>query len=358
MKIVRLSTFLDYGGIESKMSNLSGYQDNDNEWIFAAIGKGGVASDQIAQNGKRVVLFHYPYKIPSFVTLYKLYRYFKKEKPTVVHTSGAEANFHGILAGKLAGVPNLVSEEIGIPSHSFIARMIFKIIYFLSDFVLGESKIVCDNLLQNYSVSPKKIKIVPNFISALNKENSVLRRNENDSFHIVSVSRLEPVKNIEGIISVVNRLKKEGVGVKYTIVGDGSQKEFLEGLCNAIGLNDVIVFAGFQKDPFPYLYSADLFVLNSHTEGFSNSMLESMSIGVPVLSTKVGAAAEILQDGINGWIINPNDDEALYQKIKEIIAIQEMQRRQIGKNGTQTVADRFTLEKHIAYLIEIYKSKQ
>ena len=75
MKIIRLTTFLDFGGIESKMANLSSYTD-DNEWLFCSIGKGGFAANKIAQNKKEVFSFNADHRIPSFNTIIKLYFYF------------------------------------------------------------------------------------------------------------------------------------------------------------------------------------------------------------------------------------------------------------------------------------------
>ena len=125
MKIIRLSTFLDFGGIESKMVNLSTYKDVENDWVFVAINKGGVAAKKIAENGKRVVCLNLGYRIPDLITVFKLFLFLRKEKPDVLHTSGAEANFFGFLAGKMAGTKNIVTEEIGIPHHSQKAKKIF-----------------------------------------------------------------------------------------------------------------------------------------------------------------------------------------------------------------------------------------
>ena len=85
MKIIRLSTFLDFGGIETKMVNLSHYNDTENEWIFAAIGKGGVAEERILKNNKRTTILNLNYKIPSLKTIWQLYIYLKKEKTVLLN---------------------------------------------------------------------------------------------------------------------------------------------------------------------------------------------------------------------------------------------------------------------------------
>lgn len=356
MKIIRLTTLLDFGGIESKMANLSSFEDDANDWIFCAIGKGGVAEQKILNNKKRVICFNLPYKIPSIITVSKLYFYFKKLKPQVVHTSGAEANFHGVLAAKLANVPMIIAEEIGIPNHSKKARFIFNWIYKLSNYVLGESHSVIDNLKNNYQIDAKKLKVVSNFTLFSDLKNANLN-DENEFFKMLSVSRLESVKNIEGIIKVVYRLKMENFKIQYTIVGDGSLKESIQNLIAEFQLENEIKLEGFQSNPTGYFIETDLYVLNSFSEGFSNSLLEAMYYKKPSISTNVGAAEEIIQNDSNGWIIDVNDENELFNKIKYVIGLEPQKRNKIGVKANETVITNYSLQSHIDSLLALYKSK-
>lgn len=92
MKIIHLTTFLDFGGIERKKENISSWKD-DNEWIFVAINKGGVAEEKIKANCKNVICLGLPYKIPALKTILALSKVFRELKPDVIHASGAEASF-------------------------------------------------------------------------------------------------------------------------------------------------------------------------------------------------------------------------------------------------------------------------
>jgi len=341
-------TFLDFGGIERKMENLSLWQDN-NEWIFIAIGKGGVAEKKIGTNGKRVHCLNLPHKIPSIKAIFHLYKLMRREKPDVVHTAGAEANFHGIIASNLARIPIKISEEIGIPNHGIIFKMIFNIIFNISDYIVGESISVTSYLRKNYRIPNQKIKTISNFI--VNK--STLNRNLGcqNLFNIVSVSRLAPVKNIEDVLFVLKRLSIEGYNVKYTIVGDGSSRTNLE---NIVRINNInVTFVGYQAEPYSFFMNADLFILNSFSEGFSNSLIEAMHSCTPSLSTSVGAAEEIIIDEYNGWLIPPNDADALYLKIKHVLSLSNEQRLETGKRGHET-AKKYSLEGHITQLMKLY----
>jgi len=171
------------------------------------------------------------------------------------------------------------------------------------------------------------------------------------TFKLVSVSRLDPIKNIEDVLLVVKKLVDEGYSISYSIVGDGKHRDVLERIVEQLHIK--VSFEGYQNNPYPFLLNGDLFVLNSFSEGFSNSLIEAMFSGTPSLSTKVGAADEIIEDGINGWLINPADKEELYTKIKHIIALSEKKRREIGCRGKE-VAQNYSLEKHIQQLMVLY----
>lgn len=361
MKIIRLSTFLDYGGIESKMANLSQLEDKENSWVFCALGKGGAAEQKIRRNGKRVICMNEPYRIPSVGTIVALVRLFKAERPDVVHSSGAEANFHGVLAARFAGVKKIVVEEIGIPGQSVFARKIFKIIYNFADLVLGESRVVTEKLKELYAIENGKLKVVPNFcvVSGVKNrpatEGSSIEQHVSETFNLVSVSRLEPVKNLDAVIRVVAKLKQENYKVKYTIVGDGSLLTSLKILSASLGLEKEVEFLGFVNDPSPYLLTSSIYILNSFTEGFSNSLLEAMRLGVPCLATCVGAAPEIINDWHNGWLVDV-DEVKLYDKLKSIMELDLEGRMRIGTKGTVTVTQTYSLNHHVNILMDLYTS--
>ncbi len=352
MKIIRLSTFLDYGGIETKMVNLSAVDDPDNIWIFCAIGKGGVASQRILNNGKKVICFDYPHKIPSIATIYKLYLFFRLEKPSVVHTSGAEANFHGIIAAKLAGIKTVIGEEIGIPSQSKIGITIFTYLYKYCDFVLGESKLVVENLRKTFKVDPSKLKVVSNFIE--NKSSTEVPKNVATPFTLITVSRLVNVKNIKGVLRCIHSLKSKGFVLRFVILGSGEEEFNLKSLSRELLIEDSVEFLGHVENPEIELNKADLFILNSFSEGFSNSLLEAMAYGIPSLSTATGGAVELIKHQHNGWLVEPSNDLQLLTNLEFILKMDKEHLQRIGIAGRDSVRANFSLERHKNQLMSIY----
>lgn len=352
MKILRLSTFLDFGGVETRLTNVSHVND-DNEWVFVCLNKAGKAADKIKANNKRVICLNANPSIYNISTLRKVFSIIKKEKPDVIHTSGAEANFHGVIAAKLAGVPMIIAEEIGIPNHSKKAQFIFSQVYKFANFIVGNSILVLDAVHKLDKVPRKKLVKIDNPLVFHDLDWSIHKSN-NEVFKIVMISRLEPVKNIEGVIGVLSRLIKENIRVELTIAGSGVLENSLKELVSQLGLQDNVHFAGFITDPYPYLQNSDLYILNSFTEGFSNSLVEAMYSKTLSLSTNVGAAPEIIKDFENGFIVPVEDEKALYNKIKDIIALADDQRKNIKESGHQTVVDNFSLKNHISELMKIY----
>lgn len=352
MKILRLSTFLDFGGVETRLTNVS-YVDDDNEWLFVCLNKEGKAAEKIKANNKQVICLQAVPSIYNISTLRKVFSVIKKEKPDVVHTSGAEANFHGILAAKLACIPVIIAEEIGIPSHSKKAQFIFSKVYKLANFIIGNSSVVLDAVHRLDRVPRSKLVKIDNPIIFRDLDWSMIR-NDSGVFKIVTISRLEPVKNIEGLLRVISLLIKENINVQLTIAGSGVLEASLKQLVIELNLQNTVKFIGFITDPYPYLQNSDLYILNSFTEGFSNSLVEAMYSKTLSLSTNVGAAPEIIIDSENGFVTPADDEKALYEKIKNIIEMSKERRQAIALAGHQTVVENFSLDNHIMELMKIY----
>ncbi|WP_226389033.1 glycosyltransferase [Penaeicola halotolerans] len=353
MKVIRLTNFLDFGGIERRLVNLSHYQGTEVEIIFIAIGKGGEAAKLIIAQNKVVKILNLPHRIPSWQTIKALKILFLHLKPDVVHTSGAEANFHGILAATWASVPVRVAEEIGVPQQGKIAKLIISIIYKLSNVVIGNAQPVVNFLKTNYNLPSDKIKQVANPLLFPDLPPRSLSPNH---FEIISVSRLDPIKNIPFFIKGMASIHKQIVqkNIRYTVIGEGPQRNALEALVDELNIKEQVNFIGFQEQPLVFLRKSNLFVLTSFTEGFSNALVEAMYAEVPVLATAVGAAPEIIQDGVNGFLIPSDDEKALELKLLEILSLPLEHLEAIGKAGHEKVKAQFSLENHMKTLKQIY----
>jgi glycosyltransferase involved in cell wall biosynthesis len=113
---------------------------------------------------------------------------------------------------------------------------------------------------------------------------------DDELFKMLFVGRLMPQKSCDDLINACSLLDKKKVDWKLTIVGDGPLYKELRGLCNKLGMGDRVFFKGYQADPLSYMKKSDLLVLPSKKEGMSNVLLEAMSVGLPIIATRVGSA--------------------------------------------------------------------
>lgn len=352
MRVLRLSTFLDYGGIESKMVKLSKVKQDRFDFYFCSIGKGGAAESEIIAIGGKTVCLNESYKIGSIRTFLKVADLIKNIKPDVVHCSGAEAVFYGVLAGRLLKIKIVVAEEIGIPKPSRITARVFKFVYSLAHKAVGESTLVCNELSRVYSVNPDKISVIHNFIDCNTNDTS---RDAHSGFvKLLSVCRLEPVKNIEGVLKALSILRDQGYRFVYHILGDGSDSERLKEVVRDLALSEKVIFHGYVEDTSKHYLDADLFLMNSYSEGFSNSLLEAMNHNIPVISTKVGGAVDVIENEVNGWLVNTDDVPMLIDTLKGFYSLSVPERLMIGKNGGDHVRSSFSSESHMAALSSLY----
>ncbi|MBA5628935.1 glycosyltransferase [Moheibacter lacus] len=349
MKILRLTTLLDFGGQEKQYLSFTEKAELlKNDYVFAAIGFGGNAEKVLKERGFEVHVLNRNFSIKNIFNIWTVYKLIKKVKPDVVHTAAAEANFHGIIAAKLAGVKTIIGEEIGIPNHSSIAQKVFRWVYRLANQVIGVSQSVKNHLVNTGEIPESKGKVIYNPVSIP----TPFPRKDSPNFEIVYVGRLEIVKNVETLITAFAH--SNNAHAHLTIVGDGRERHQLEALTSKLQMDSKITFTGFTSEPSKYLSNADLFVLPSFSEGFGIAAAEAMFLKIPVLCSRVGGIPEFVKDGENGWLFDPKNSTELSEKLNQIMAMDAESLHLIGRNGYDTVVNQFTVEKYIENLERFY----
>ncbi len=123
---------------------------------------------------------------------------------------------------------------------------------------------------------------------------------------ISHISNFRPVKKISSIIKVFCNISKK-VKSKLLLAGDGPEMSRIRNMVSRLELDEKVIFLGRQEDVIPLLNISDLYMLPSRSESFGLSALEAMSCGVPVIGTSEGGLREVVEDGISGYICDPND---------------------------------------------------
>lgn len=174
-------------------------------------------------------------------------------------------------------------------------------------------------------------------------------------FVATMVSRFYPAKDYAMLVNVAERLK-DVKDIVFLSIGHGPTFEQIQQLCKEKGVES-IKFLGFRSDVEKILMCSDVGLLftNSkvHAEGISNSILESMAAGLPVIATNGGGTPEIIENGKSGYIVEPCDSNAAAKQLRELY-IDNKLREEIGNNAKARIAEHFTLDLMTKKYINFY----
>lgn len=204
----------------------------------------------------------------------------------------------------------------------FFETIMAKYFYKCCDFVTANSTA----LIHHYSAFIKKekskpITLVYNGIDFINKEfkstKSELFKVLDSDIIVVMLARLDSMKDFDTLLKAAKIVCKQNSGIKFFLIGDGELKESIKKQIIDLELSDKLFLIGEVIEPSEYLRFADISVLSTKGEGLSNTLLESMNIGVPCIATSVGGNIELLEDE-RGVLVDIQDELALSNAILEL----------------------------------------
>ena len=154
-------------------------------------------------------------------------------------------------------------------------------------------------------------------------------------------AQLAAVKGMDGLIRVFKRVLEKHPACRLVLTGEGPERERLEKSAGDLGMGDRVVFPGFSREPTLAGAAYDIAILNSHSEGFPNTLVEYFAAGKAVVTTNVGGIPEMVEDGKNGFMIPPGDDGALLEKVLLLIENPDL-RSEMGLRALATLKAGFT----------------
>jgi sugar transferase (PEP-CTERM/EpsH1 system associated) len=174
------------------------------------------------------------------------------------------------------------------------------------------------------------------------------------------VGRLDPVKDHVTLLDAFHRLVSSGdvtVDLRLVIVGDGEMRNEIRRFVSNRHLQENICLLGSRDDVPQVLRSIDIFVLPSLNEGISNTILEAMSTGIPVVATAVGGNPELVEDGVTGRLFEPGDVGCLTNILRDYIQDPALSHRH-GKAGRRRVVSDFSIESMTDAYESLYQSNR
>jgi glycosyltransferase involved in cell wall biosynthesis len=280
--------------------------------------------------------------VQDLKTVVSLYRYFRKIKPSIVHSHTPKAGIVAMLAAKLAGVPHRLHTVAGLPlleatgAKRKLLDAVEKLTYACATHVYPNSKGLSDIILQNGYAPARKVKVLANgssngidtsYFSTAHfsaDDNTKLKESLGimpDDFTFIFVGRLVGDKGMNELMAAYEKLKADYPQAKLLLVGDFEsdldplKPETVDRINNTTG----VITTGFRQDVRPYLAISDTLVLPTYREGFPNVVLQAGAMGLPSIVTDINGCNEIVSHEINGLIIPVKDEMAIFKAMKRLL---------------------------------------
>jgi glycosyltransferase involved in cell wall biosynthesis len=203
--------------------------------------------------------------------------------------------------------------------HPRLLAALYRRFYGRADLIICPSQAVVMDLEQNFGIPAPQMVLIYNPIDQrriLTQARSSISPYLKDGVQMLAVGRLEYQKGFDLLLIAFAQVLRQKPAAHLTILGKGSERDCLINLADELGISQALTFAGFQANPYPYFYYADLMLLSSRFEGLPNVVLEALVCGTPVLACDTpGGAREIIQDGVNGWLVPGQNVDSLAAKM-------------------------------------------
>jgi len=171
---------------------------------------------------------------------------------------------------------------------------------------------------------------------------------------VAYVGRIRPVKGVKVLVDAWPKVMQGGADARLLIAGDGAEREGLEQTIRDAGVGDSVEFMGFISDVPGVLLRADIYVQPSYQEGLPNAVLEAMSMGLPIVATRVSGNEDVVADGDNGLLVPPGDPDALAAALRKLVADPALAAR-MGRRSSEIVESRFSLVAVMNQLRDAYR---
>ena len=353
-KILFVIPSLGAGGAERQLLRLiKGINIPEVEIHLCALRDGGTFDKEVPKFAKRIHLVSYKNILKSVLTIRK---YINRNDISIIHSFLPLANIY--ISFSILFMKKKPEFIISVRSlvRNFFRRNFFlnQFSFFFADIIVANSGTVRINIEKKYSVDQEKIRLIYNGIdcSEFPKKNK-LKKNKS-GFTILFIGRFDKNKGISILAEIIGKICGKG-DIDFILVGKGPLKEDVIKIISDSGVSDKVEYVSEATDVVQYFSRSDLFVLPTLLEGLSNVVMEAMAAGVPVITTDIPANKELIIDGLNGFLVPPNDSSALYEKIIFVLKNQELINT-ITRNARAKIEQDFSAEKMVNKYSALYDS--
>jgi glycosyltransferase involved in cell wall biosynthesis len=294
-----------------------------------------------------------------FWAWWPLVRLLRREHVDVIHAHKFGSNIWGVVFGRLCGVPVVVTHEHGWAFEGRGMRMFLdrELIGRGSDAHIAVSREDRRRMIEIEKIDPETAVFVPNGISALRAPSSRDVREElgigGDDPVVISVGFLRRPKAMDVLIEAAARIAPRFRGLNVLIVGEGDDRPAYEAMIDRLGLTGTVDLLGLRSDVPDLLAASDVAVLSTDSEGSPLSVMEYMDAGLPVIATRVGGIPDLIDDGVEGLLVERRDPEGLADAIAQLLS-DPAEGRRMGERARERRRREFDMDVMAANLEDLY----
>ena len=365
VKILHVVPSFGLGGMEKVLCSVMNSLPPEREQEVLSLDGERGASKWIRRRNIRLVDFHRPRGNVRF--LKALFRFLRQSKPALLMTYNWGAT-DAIWLGRLAGIKTIIHNEHGFNvdeamSTQWKRNAVRFIVYRLVTKIIVVSVDLGTMMQNQFKLKARKVLFIPNgvdtdYYSPNDDERERVRRELGlkESDLVVGFSgRLDPVKNFPFLMEVFERCVRADPSFKLVLIGDGPERNFIERFCSENHLRDRVVFVGQRETVLPYLRALDVFLLTSFREQMPMGMLETMSVGVPVVASAVGEIPSILKGSKAGFVFECRADPPVFAQSLLKMKNAEIRNR-MGEAARGIVLNRFQEKIMIQKYTEVFEA--
>ncbi len=328
---------------------------------------GGRLENEVREFGIPVKVF--PENLWGSARIFReLVREMKQSKVQLVHTHKYKDTILAAPAARFAGVSHVVRTVHGLREpfeglqsfkmscYEAIERTVHR---YCVDSIIGVSSQIESKYKVEGEVS--RVTCIRNGIDLEGKSVHTDRwrtrkelRVDSETCLIGTLGRLTPVKGIPYLLESASILLRQGANVRVLVVGDGSIRSELLVQARALGVSENVVFLGHREDTKALLEALDIFVLPSLSEGIPMALLEAMAASRSIVASRVGGIPEIIEDGVEGFLVEPMDVDSLAERCRRLIESPDVAKK-MGEQARKRVEQDFSASAMADRVASVYE---
>ncbi len=291
---------------------------------------------------------------PALISLFLLIRC---TRPDIIHSFLFRANIMGRLAGRIAGVKNIISSIRVIEADKPIKHFIDRATSFLVTIYTAVSEAARDFTIQKINLSPDKIITIQNGIDC-----NLIKQIKPDSFktdkgktNIGLIGRLDKQKGQTILLKAAKLLLSKQQNIQIYLFGEGPEEKTLREMVKQEGLSNCINFMGATENIHTHISQMDIITIPSLWEGLPNILLEAMALECPVIASRINGIIEVVKDNEEALLFEPGNEKELAESIQKLIKDRSLAQK-IGSNAKKHVLNNYSIERCVNKTTDLYSS--